>query len=92
MNYVPDSVYSVCGDITLNCGNCKNEVYSTVLSQVVDSPHRGKVFCPFGKGESMNQGIFTDQFLVTQPRTRWGNAPQLDPRPLTRIGLSWRTS
>jgi len=25
-------------------------------------------------------------------RTTFGQAPQLDPRPLSRIGLEWRTS
>ena len=49
----------------------------------------------------MNQPIFGDQGILNgkliqaQPnwgKTTWGHVPQMDPRPLAKIGLTWRTS
>ena len=100
-NYIPDSVYMICGEQTQDCGICSNNLYSPVLSGMVHDTLRGKVLCPFGKGESMNQPIFGDQGIAnatsiqTNPgwsKTTWGHVPQMDPRSLTKIGLSWRTS
>jgi len=101
MNYIPDSVYTICGEYTQDCGNCSNNVYSPQIHAMVHDSQRGKVFCPFGTKGSMNKPIFGDQgYLNTNninknnnyPYTTWGHAPQLDPRPLTKIGLEWRTS
>ncbi len=95
-DYLPDSIYSVCG--AEECNVCSNQVYSTALNQVVHDTLRGKVFCPFGMGESLNTPIYQDQaYLVgLQPsrfqNTTWGRAPQLDPRPLVKVGLQWRTT
>jgi hypothetical protein len=100
-NYIPDSVYMICGEQTQDCGICSNNLYSPVVSGMVHDTLRGKVLCPFGKGESMNQPIFGDQGITnatsiqTNPgwsKTTWGHVPQMDPRSLVKIGLSWRTS
>ena len=96
-NYIPDSIYTVCGEYTNSCGVCSNQVYSPVVSNYVHDSTRGKVFCPFGKNNSMNQSIFSDQLSLIdhfndQRMTRWGHVPQLYPRPLSKIGLEWRTS
>jgi hypothetical protein len=92
--YIPDSVYMVCGEETQDCGVCSNSVFSPVVNGKVHDPLSGKVFCPFGMGETLNQNIMEDQFNLNRnlQRTPWGMAPQLDPRPLSKIGLSWRTS
>ena len=95
MNYIPDSMYGECVNDTNVCTNCSNVVYSSRLNTLVHDSQRGKVFCPFGTGESMNQSIFVDQMNIVGNRlmnTKWGMAPQLDPRPLTKVGLDWRTS
>jgi len=101
MNYIPDSVFMVCGEKTQDCGVCSNKVYSPVVNGYVHDPLIGKVFCPFGKGNSMNQSISSDQGYINgynmatnsnYARTTWGHAPQMDPRALTKVGLSWRTS
>ena len=89
-NYIPDSVYTVCGSETNDCHICSN-VEMTQFGYVHDTL-RGKVFCPFGKKGSMNQSIFKDQQVLNQNinlNTTWGRAPQLDPRPLAKIGLSF---
>jgi hypothetical protein len=100
-SYIPDSVYTVCGEETQDCNICSNNVYSPVVNGFVHDPLNGKVFCPFGKGQSMNQSIVYDQSYLNSSnlnnktnyaQTTWGHAPQLDPRPLSHIGLSWRTS
>ena len=94
MNYLPDSIYTICGEDTQDCNVCKNNLYSNVVGGIVHDSQRGKVFCPFGMGDSMNQPIFGDQNSL-QPnwgKTTWGRVPQMDPRSLTKIGLSWRTS
>jgi parallel beta-helix repeat protein len=93
MNYVPDAIYGDCVNDTNACTVCSNVVYSNELGVYVHDSQRGKVFCPFGVGESMNKSIFMDQINVNNPRlSKWGMAPQLDPRPLTKVGLYWRTS
>ena len=101
MNYIPDSVFAICGSETNDCTVCKNNLYSNVVNGLVHDTQRGKVFCPFGMGNSMNQNIFTDQlssdntFMSNIPgwaTSTWGHVPQMDPRPLAKIGLSWRTS
>ena len=96
MNYIPDSVYLVCGEVTQDCGVCDNRVYSNVVNSFVTDSQRGKVFCPFGKGESMNQSIYADQMFLNNlnklPTTTWGRVPQLQPRALSKIGLEFRSS
>ena len=84
----------VCGEATQDCGICSNSVFSPVVNGKVHDPLNGKVFCPFGMGETLNQNIMTDQFYLNKniQRTPWGMVPQLDPRPLAKVGLSWRTS
>jgi hypothetical protein len=93
-DYIPDSVYTICGGSPQDCNVCSNVVNSAV--GIVHDSQRGKVFCPFGKGDTMNQSIYGDQnYLNTVNNytpTTWGRAPQIDPRPLAKIGLSWRTS
>ena len=98
---IPDSVYTICGEQTQDCTICSNNVYSPVVNGYVHDPLNGKVFCPFGKGESMNQSIMADQSFMNSfninnfvnfPKTTWGRAPQMDPRPLSKIGLTWITS
>ena len=97
-NYLPDSIYSVCGEDTQACNVCSNEVYSTALNAKVHDTLRGKVFCPFGMGESLNTPIYGDQSYLVQLQpnrfqgSTWGRAPQLDPRPLVKVGLHWRTT
>jgi len=91
----------MCGENPDQCNVCSNTVYSNVLDTFVHDPYNGKVFCPFGKGESMNQSTIIDQAFINSfnisvnnnyNSTIWGKAPQLSQRPLTKIGLSWRTS
>jgi hypothetical protein len=101
MNYIPDSVYMVCGAAPEDCNVCSNEVYSPVVQGMVHDPYNARVFCPFGMGQGLNQSITYDQSAVNTQNlmknsaygsTTWGKAPQLDPRPLSKIGLEWRTS
>jgi hypothetical protein len=101
MNYIPDSVYTVCGEFTQDCTICQNNVYSNVLGGYTHDSQRGKVFCPFGTLNSMNKPIFGDQIIANIQNNKlipnwststWGHAPQMDPRPLAKIGLSWRNS
>ena len=93
-NYIPDSVYTVCGEIS--CDVCSNEVFSPIVNGYVHDTQRAKVFCPFGKDDSMNKNIYTDQIYLNNlnklPATTWGRVPQLNPRPLARIGLSFINS
>ena len=99
-NYIPDSVYMVCGENEQQlCNVCTNQVYSPVVKGNVHDPYNGKVFCPFGMGDSFNQNIYADQNVINSnikrpdyQTTTWGRAPQLDPRPLSKIGLEWRTT
>jgi len=100
--YLPDSIYTICGENTQDCSVCSNDLYSPIVKGLVHDSQRGKVFCPFGKGDSMSQPIFGDQAILNinysntidnnWSKTTWGHVPQLDPRSLTKIGLSWRTS
>lgn len=96
MNYIPDSIYTVCGSATQDCGVCSNVVYSAELKGYVHDTQRGKVFCPFGANGTMNKTIFGDQGYLNKvndfQNTTWGRAPQLYPRSLSKIGLEWRTS
>jgi len=97
-DYLPDSIYSLCGEYTQDCTVCSNTLWSPEVNGLVHDTLRGKVFCPFGKGNSMNKPIYGDQaYLVNLTpqkfqNTTWGRVPQLDPRPLAHIGLEWRTS
>lgn len=97
-NYIPDSVYTMCGEDTnlAPCEICSNVVWSPVVNGFVHDSQNGKVFCPFGKGNTMNTSIYSDQEFINsmnnRPLTTWGRVPQLDPRTLTKIGLEWRTS
>jgi hypothetical protein len=95
-DYIPDSIYTVCGENTQDCTICQNVVWSPVVNGLVHDTQSGKVFCPFGKGDSLNTSIYTDQNYLNGlnqlPQTTWGRVPQLDPRPLTRVGLEFRTS
>ena len=97
-NYLPDSIYTLCGEETQDCSICHNVVYSNVVKGLVHDSQTGKVFCPFGMGNTLNQSIFGDQLnlignnTLGWATTTWGHVPQLDPRSLTKIGLSWRTS
>ena len=102
-SYIPDFVYSsMCSEETQECDDiCSNKVYSPVVGGYVHDPYNGKVFCPFGKGNSLNQSIIYDQSYLNSfnlnsinnyATSTWGHAPQLDPRPLSRIGLHFRTS
>jgi len=94
--YLPDSIYSICGEDTQDCSICTNVVWSPVVNGLVNDTQRGKVFCPFGKGNSLNTPIYTDQIYLNQlnqiPNTTWGRVPQLDPRPLVRVGLEFRNT
>jgi hypothetical protein len=99
--YLPDSIYMVCGEQTNKCGVCDNSIYSPVVNGMVHDSQRGKVFCPFGMDNSMNQPIYGDQSIANSNyirqnpnwgKTTWGHVPQMDPRPLSQIGLHWRTS
>jgi hypothetical protein len=95
MNYIPDSVYTICGEDINACSNCSNTIYSPVVKGYVHDTLSGKVYCPFGTGNSMNQPIYNDQIYLNQfinPSTVWGKAPQLDPRSLVKVGLTWNTS
>ena len=98
-NYIPDSVYTICGEQTQDCNICSNNVYSPVVGGEVHDSLTGKVLCPFGKTDTMNISIYSDQKFLDLSninsndnyyKTTWGRVPQVDPRPLARIGFSWR--
>jgi len=91
MEVLPDSYYMTCGD-DRRCDICSNYLWSPVVNGYVHDTQRGKVFCPFGKDDSMDLNIYNDQNSTSFPITKWGMAPQMDPRSLSKIGLSWRTS
>jgi hypothetical protein len=100
-DYIPDYIYRLCRGAPYHCNVCSNVVYSNVLDNYVHDTERAKVFCPFGKGESLNLNTFGDQTnlysidTLQNPnyfKTKWGHAPQLTPRPLAKIGLEWRTA
>jgi hypothetical protein len=95
-DYIPDSIYTVCGEQTQDCGICSNVVWSPVVNSYVHDSQRGKVFCPFGKSDTLNKSIYSDQIYLNNLNkpipTTWGRVPQLDPRSLTRVGLEWRTT
>jgi hypothetical protein len=97
-DYIPDSIYTICGEKTQDCDICSNKVWSRELNAFVHDTLAGKVFCPFGKGNSLNKPIYGDQAYIYSLNpgrfnsTTWGRVPQLDPRPLAKIGLEWRTS
>ena len=102
-SYLPDFITaSMCREQTQVCEDiCSNNVYSPLLNTFVHDTLSGKVFCPFGTGESMNQPIYGDQLVINTHAVNnnpeytlstWGHVPQLDPRSLTRVGLTWRTS
>ncbi len=85
--YIPDSL--------TNSFGCQNEIWSPAIGTTVYSPFIAKTNCPFGKSNTANQGIFMDQYYINQQmntKTPWGRAPQMDPRPLAKIGSEWRTS
>ena len=94
-SYLPDSIYSLCGEDTQNCEVCSNVIWSPVVNGYVHDTQLGKVFCPFGKGDTLNISTYNDQAFINKindrPQTTWGNVPQLNPRPLARIGLEFRT-
>ena len=78
---------------TYNCDSCENMEYSSELNGYVHDVERAKVFAPFGRIGTMNKNIFQSQndlYKDENTKTKWGHAPQLNPRPLTRIGLEWR--
>ena len=80
-NYTPDSV---------NYTKCPNLVYSMGFNELIHDSQRGIVNCPFGLNGSMNGNIFQDQKTINYSNTKWGRAPQMDPRPLAKIGLEYR--
>ena len=88
-NYLPDSIY-----LLYETGS---NVVQTSLGPVQDSD-RGKVFSPFGIGNTFKQSIFSDTLNELKQQTpqwkqsTWGHVPQFDPRSLNKIGLEWRTS
>jgi len=90
--WIPDSIYSSYPE---QQDVCKNVAYSPITRSLVHDSLTGKVFCPFGAGNSMNRSIFEDQSVLNQTfaqNTPFGKAPQLDPRPLARIGIRYMTS
>ena len=95
-DYLPDSIYTLCVNDKDNCNVCSNNTFSNLLDGYVHDVQRAKVFCPFGKDESMNKSNYSDQKFINDttntPITTWGRVPQLNPRPLSKIGLEWRSS
>ena len=93
-NYIPDSIYSVCEDNV--CNVCSNVVWSPVVNDYVHDTQSGKVFCPFGKSNTLNTPTYSDQIYLNklnqQTPTTWGRVPQLSPRPLVKVGLEFRTT
>ena len=74
-NYIPDSI---------NNTDCSNTI--TSFYGPVSGPQRGDYKCPFGIHE--NIGIFFRESIGNN--TTWGRVPQLDPRPIARIGMEYR--
>ena len=95
VSMIPDSVYSPCSQQPNECDDiCSNVQYSTLLNDYVHDTQRGIVFCPFGKNDTMNKSTYADQrflYNLNSPKpSTWGRVPQLDPRPLYKIGLEWK--
>jgi hypothetical protein len=92
MNYTPDSAYTLfINDPELICKNTMN-----IDGIRAEAPQREKIFCPFGI--HLNTSIYKDHnFLesylqLNNRNTTWGRVPQLDPRPLSRIGMEFRNN
>ena len=85
MNYIPDSIYAPLDPTQIPfCSNILNTQYGTV-----SAPERAKgIKCPFGTTDSFEKGIFLKESIGTN--TPFGRVPQLDPRPLKKIGREWR--
>ena len=85
MNYIPDSLYAPLGTSQLQfCTDSMNTSYGTV-----HAPERANgIKCPFGTTDSFEKGIFLKEYITTT--TPFGRVPQLDPRPLNKIGREWR--
>lgn len=85
MNYIPDSLYAPLSTTQLPfCSNEMNTKYGSVRA-----PERANgIKCPFGTTESFEKGIFLKEFNIST--TPFGRVPQLDPRPLNKIGREWR--
>jgi hypothetical protein len=75
MNYLPDSIYNIFEEFD-------NQVI--VNGVVIQDSLRGKVVKPFGKG--FDKSIIEDQKSLNKQNNQ---VPQLDPRPLVRVGFSW---
>ena len=67
---------------------CKKTVYSEFIKGEVSAPQRGEQLCPFGINDTYIHMNFKDQDSI--PPRFVGDAPQLNPRPLSRIGKEWK--
>lgn len=65
------------------CGEeCKSIINSSIVNGEVSGSDRGIVYCPFGINGENPPSIFP-------PATK-SLIPQMDPRPLNKIGWEWR--
>ena len=68
---------------------CENKVFFKPMNKEVSATQRGRQYCPFGNGEQIvSENIFKDQKSI-EPRFVI-DVPQMDPRPLVRIGTEFR--
>lgn len=83
-NYDNNFHLNTCGPTTQPnwCNGCKSFIESDVVGGKVSASGRGIVYCPFGVNGETPPSIFSQptQSLV----------PQMDPRPLNKIGWEWR--
>lgn len=83
---------SACKKPLNTCNNCICESTEQYKSRM----KRGYTPCPFGYAEQGHYNfyrgdIFDDQmYLNKNKETRSNGTPQLNPRPMTRVGLTWR--
>ena len=85
MNYIPDSLYAPLSNNQLQfCSNSMNTKYGPVSAV----ERANGIKCPFGTTDSFEKGIFLKELIGST--TPFGRVPQLDPRPLKKIGREWR--
>ena len=83
-NYGNNFHLNTCGPTTQPnwCNKCKNFIKSDVVDGEVSASERGIAYCPFGVNGGNPPSIFS------QPTKSL--VPQMDPRPLNKIGWEWR--
>ena len=82
-------------DDILTLSNILREIESYSVHDLVLIQEKAKEFCLVNSWDAKTRE-FLNNINIQQNnnyrQTTFGHAPQLDPRPLAKIGLEWRTS